>query len=256
MAKQSRAKGANRPNPRVDRIGTPNVKKQRSNIIEVTFPQKPKKQKVEIVPRNLSQEDLLASLESDKKSITFAVGPAGTGKTMIATLFAVRALKAKQIDKIVITRPNVAVDDKDVGYLPGDIIKKMSPWLKPITDVMQDYFSMAEIEQMMVEEIIEAVPIAFIRGRTFKNSIVIVDEAQGTTANSLLSILTRIGENCKLIVTGDLAQSDRGSENGLKDFLDRMAGKNLPGVDIITFKRHEVQRHPVIKDILKLYGQD
>lgn len=256
MAK--RAKRASRPNPRTDRnrnaeyFGVPS-----SNVIPFNHKDnRSKKRVVEIIPRNIQQENLVANLEDPNKSIVFAVGPAGCGKTLLATLTAVKALKEGSIDKIVITRPNVAVDDKDIGFLPGDILSKMTPWLKPVTDVMSEYYSVQDIEKMMVNEIIEVVPIAFMRGRTFKNAIIIVDEAQGTTANSLLSILTRIGDNSKIIVTGDLAQSDRGEENGLADFLDRIEGKDIPGIAVTKFDRKSVQRHPIIKDVLKLYNQD
>ena len=262
MAKQNRAKGANRANPRADRsIGaTPGAQRggryqqqdRTSNVIELNFPTKPKKTRVDIVPRNLTQEHLLASLEDQSKYVTFAVGPAGTGKTLLATMHAIKCFKAGLVEKIVITRPNVAVDDKDIGYLPGDILKKMTPWMMPVLDVFAEYFTQPEIQIMLEENIIEMVPIAFIRGRTFKNAYILVDEAQGTTPNSLLSILTRIGEGSQMVVTGDLAQSDRGADNGLKDFLDRFEGSKH--IDVIKFQRADVERHPVVKELLGIYG--
>lgn len=263
MAKQPRAKGANRANPRNDRnsVGsTPGARgagryqqqDRTSNVIELNFPQKPKKQRVDIVPRNLSQENLVASLEDPSKYVTFAVGPAGTGKTLLATLHAIKCFKAGLVEKIVITRPNVAVDDKDIGYLPGDILKKMTPWMMPVLDVFAEYYNAAEIQAMLEENIIEMVPIAFIRGRTFKNAYILVDEAQGTTPNSLLSILTRIGEGSQMVVTGDLAQSDRGADNGLADFLNRF--ESSKHIDVIKFARADVERHPVVKELLGIYG--
>jgi phosphate starvation-inducible PhoH-like protein len=258
VAKQPRAKGANRANPRSDRNfgampGAPRGQRQdrTSNVIELNFPTKPKKQRVEIVPRNLAQENLVASLEDPSKYVTFAVGPAGTGKTLLATLHAIKCYKAGLVEKIVITRPNVAVDDKDIGYLPGDILKKMTPWMLPVLDVFADYFTQPEIQGMLEENIIEMVPIAFIRGRTFKNSYILVDEAQGTTPNSLLSILTRIGEGSTMVVTGDLAQSDRGKDNGLADFLNRF--ESSKHIDVIKFARQDVERHPVVKELLGIY---
>lgn len=256
MARQPRAKGANRPNPRADRnIGaTPGARSGRGgrdNVIELNFPQKPKKQRIDIVPRNVHQEDFVASLENPNKHIIFAVGPAGCGKTLLATLHAIKCFKAGLVEKIVITRPNVAVDDKDIGYLPGDILKKMTPWMMPVLDVFAEYFTQAEIQIMLEENIIEMVPIAFIRGRTFKNAYVLVDEAQGTTSNSMLSILTRIGEGSKMVVTGDLAQSDRGKDNGLADFLNRFQGSNQ--IDVIKFGGQDVERHPVVKELLNIY---
>jgi phosphate starvation-inducible PhoH-like protein len=258
VARQPRAKGANRANPRTDRNfgATPGGNRgprqdRTSNVIELNFPQKPKKQKIEIVPRNLNQEELVSSLENPNKNVVFAVGPAGCGKTLLATLHAIKCLKAGLVEKIVITRPNVAVDDKDIGYLPGDIMKKMTPWMLPVLDVFADYYTQIEIAAMLEENVIEMVPIAFIRGRTFKNSYILVDEAQGTTPNSMLSILTRIGENSKMVVTGDLKQSDRGDDNGLADFLSRFHGSKH--IDVISFVRGDVERHPVVKELLGIY---
>ncbi len=252
MAKQ-RAKRANRANPRVDRNEQQNNRSRgKSNTTEFSFPKRPKKQKIEIIPRNLNQEELLVALENHNKNIVFAVGPAGCGKTLIATLHAIKALKEGSVEKIVITRPNVAVDDKDIGYLPGDILKKMTPWMMPILDVFSEYFTQEEIKSMLEENIIEMVPIAFIRGRTFKNSYILIDEAQGTTINSMLSILTRIGENSKMVVTGDVAQSDRGRDNGLSDFINRFS-KSSDRISLIQFVSKDVERHPVVKEILELY---
>jgi phosphate starvation-inducible PhoH-like protein len=261
-----RAKRSNRFNPRQDRNSndfnyTPrnirNGKREdntRSNVID--FPHTPIKKRVEIIPRNLNQEDLLSALEDDKKHIVFATGPAGTGKTHMCTLYAIKMLREGKVKKIVVTRPNVAVDDKDIGYLPGDILGKMLPWLKPITDEMADYYKKTEIESMIKDELIEVVPIAYMRGRSFKNTVILVDEAQGTTDTSLLSILTRIGEDSKILVTGDLNQSDRGSSNGLKCFLDRLGNSHIKGLAVVRFEQNDVVRHEIIKDILKLYGQN
>lgn len=261
MAK--RAKRADRPNPREDRntSGTQKTRRpySRNNGVGapaggegyMSFPSAPKKTRVEIVPRNLQQENMIAALNDDNTNIVFAIGPAGCGKTLLATLHAIKALKTGQVQKIVITRPNVAVDDKDIGYLPGDILKKMTPWMMPVLDVFAEYYSQEQVKYMLEENVIEMVPIAFIRGRTFKNAIVLVDEAQGTTQNSMLSILTRIGEGSKMIVTGDLAQSDRGQENGLRDFLDRF--ESSEHIEVIRFKKGDVERHPVVKEVLDIY---
>ena len=256
MAKQPRAKGANRSNPRMDRnIGvTPGRGRndRSANVIELNFPQKAKKQRVEIVPRNLAQENLVASLENPNKFITFAVGPAGTGKTLLATLHAIKCFKAGLVEKIVITRPNVAVDDKDIGYLPGDILKKMTPWMMPVLDVFAEFYTSIEIQTMLEENIIEMVPIAYVRGRTFKNAYIIFDEAQNSTPTSLLSILTRIGDGSKMVVTGDLKQGDRGGQNGLADFIGRFSNQSK-FIDVIKFENKDVERHKVIKDVLNIY---
>ena len=178
-----------------------------------------RKKHVEIIPRNLNQERLLEMLEDDHANICFAVGPAGTGKTYLATLYSIDMLKHGDIDKIVITRPNVPVDNKDIGFLPGGIMEKMAPWTRPIFDIFEEFYSPKQIQHMIEDGLIEICPVAYIRGRTFKNAIVLLDEAQGTTSNSMLSILTRIGEGSKVIITGDTDQSDHGRDNGLYDFV-------------------------------------
>lgn len=257
MAKQPRAKGANRPNPRADRNvgaipGGRSGRGGRDNVSELNFPQKPKKQRIDIVPRNVHQEDMVAALKNPDKHVIFAIGPAGCGKTLLATLHAIKSLKAGLVEKIVITRPNIAVDDKDIGFLPGDIIKKMTPWMMPILDVFSEYYTQAEIQYMLEENVVEMVPIAYVRGRTFKNAYIIFDEAQNSTPSSMLSVLTRIGENSKMVITGDLAQGDRGQSNGLRDFVERFETRS-EGIELIKFGAGDVERHPVIRELLGIY---
>ena len=186
--------------------------------------------------------------------MVFALGYAGSGKTYLATLFAIQQLQSRSVSKVVITRPNIAVDDKDIGFLPGDILKKMAPWTKPVLDVFEEHYSMKEIAHMIEEGTIELVPVAYLRGRTFKNAVVILDEAQNTTRNSMLSALTRIGEGTKMIITGDVRQSDRGKDNGLTDFISRFDG--TPSIAVCHFDKDSVERHPVITDILRMYGEE
>ena len=226
----------------------------KENIVDINSFRKATKQKVVLLPKNLAQERYIDALEDNNTNIVFACGYAGSGKTYLATLYAIRCLKEGTCDKIVITRPNIAVDDKDIGFLPGDIMKKMAPWTRPVLDVLEEYYSVKEIAHMIEENIIELVPLAHIRGRTFKNSIVILDEAQNTTKSSMLSALTRIGENSKMIITGDTKQSDRGQSNGLSDFLDRFDG--CKGIRVCHFDRNSVERHPIIGTILRLYGEE
>lgn len=260
MAK--RAKRATRSNPREERNFSREEKFQRNdrsyktrndNVVSLNFASRPKKKNVDIIPKNKNQETLMASLEDSSKHIVFAVGPAGCGKTLLATMAAVKALKEGEIERIVITRPNVAVDDNDIGFLPGDILKKMMPWMMPIIDVFSEYFSQKEIASMLEENVIEIVPIAFIRGRTFKNCYMLFDEAQNSTPTSMLSVLTRIGENTKLIVTGDVRQGDRGLNNGLSDVMRRMVEKDSQHIDLVEFNSKDVERHPVIKEVLEMY---
>lgn len=252
-----RAKRSNKPNPRQERNNYLEFAAQSNyhndgKVIQL-FESRAKKKRVEIVPRNISQETYLLALENPQYNMVFGIGPAGTGKTMLATEWAIKQLRAGLVDRVVITRPNLAVDDKDIGFLPGDIFKKMAPWMMPILDVFSEYYSQKEIEYMLEEKVLEMVPIAFIRGRTFKNAAIIVDEAQGTTVNSMLSILTRIGENSKMVITGDLDQTDRGGENGLADFVRRFESSER--IAVCKFRHKDIERHKVIEEILAMYGK-
>lgn len=226
----------------------------RDNIIELDQFKPNLKNKVELIPRNLNQETYVDHMLNPRVNIVFAVGPAGTGKTLLATLYAIQCLKEGSVKKIVITRPNVAVDDRDIGFLPGDIYGKMAPWTRPILEVFEDYYSPKQIQTMLENNVIEILPMAFIRGRTLKHAVIILDEAQNTTRNSMVSALTRIGEGSKMIVTGDTKQSDRGDKNGLTDFLTRYTTSDR--IQVIEFEKSDVERHPVINTILKWYGEE
>ena len=227
----------------------------KTNIVDINSYRKPIKKDVVLLPKNKLQEKYIDALENPEIHIVFGHGYAGSGKTYLATLYAIQCLKNGTIDKVVVTRPNIAVDDKDIGYLPGDILKKMSPWTKPVLDVFEEYYTTKELTSMIEENVIELVPMAYLRGRTFKNSIILLDEAQNTTQSSMLSALTRIGENSKMIVTGDTKQSDRGKINGLSDFLKRFTDQHNH-IAVCYFDRKSIERHPIITDILKLYGEE
>lgn len=217
---------------------------------------KPSKYKrIEITPRNLRQEDYLAQLENTQKDMVFAFGPAGTGKTLIATLWAVKQLKAGEIERIVITRPAVSVDEQH-GFLPGDLMSKMAPWTRPVFDVFREYWNARQIESMITEGIIEVAPLAYMRGRTFKNSVVIADEMQNATQSQMKMLLTRIGDNSKFIITGDLEQHDRGYENnGLKDFIEKVLdSKQSNRISVVKFEIAHVERHPAVSQVLTIYG--
>jgi len=210
--------------------------------------------RVTITPRNFHQDDLLGHLENNNIDIVFAVGPAGTGKTLISTLAGIKSLKAGDIDKFVITRPAVSVDEEH-GFLPGTLIEKMAPWVRPMMDVFEEYYTPDQIEYMLNDNKIEIAPLAYMRGRSFRNSFILADECQLTTANQMKMLLTRIGENCKLVITGDLDQADRGNANGLKDFLERIESKKSDRIKIVRFDHKDIERHPVVEEVLKIYNE-
>ena len=208
---------------------------------------------VRIVPRNFKQDDLLELLQDDNKHIVFATGPAGTGKTIVSTLYAIQQFKKGNIDKIVITRPAVSVDEQH-GFLPGSLVEKMAPWTRPIMDVFEEFYHPKEIEYLVENNKVEIAALAYMRGRTFKNSIILADEMQNATREQMKMLLTRIGDNSKLIVNGDLAQHDRGYDsNGLKDFLELLEKRNSKMMGSVEFTNNEVERHPVVSDVLKIY---
>jgi phosphate starvation-inducible PhoH-like protein len=188
-----------------------------SNVVE--FTNFKKQNQVTILPRNKNQETYTLKLLDPTKDIVFGVGPAGTGKTLLAVQVAVKMFKEQAVDKIIVTRPAVSVDE-DLGFLPGTLEEKMAPWTRPIFDVLKEYFNAAEISGMIAEGIIEISPLAYMRGRTFKNSFILADEMQNATENQMKMLLTRLGEGSMMAVTGDLAQADRIKDNGLIRFVD------------------------------------
>jgi phosphate starvation-inducible protein PhoH and related proteins len=214
-----------------------------------------KKKQVRIVPRNRSQDNYLKKLQDPDKTMIFAIGPAGTGKTLLSTQTAVKLLKEKQIEKIIVTRPAVSVDEQH-GFLPGTLEKKMEPWTRPIFDVFAEYYYAKEIQNMLLEGVIEVSPLAYMRGRTFKNSFVLADEMQNATPNQMKMLLTRIGENSRMVITGDLKQADRLEDNGLIEFIRLLEGSdfNHRFVDIVNFGQKDIERHPAVKEILEIYG--
>ena len=235
-------------------------KKQQSqrfndNVINFQEYQPKKKTHVKIIPRNRSQETYFLKLQDPTKTMIFAVGPAGTGKTLLATQTAVKLLKEGEIDKIIVTRPAVSVDEQH-GFLPGTLEKKMEPWTRPIFDVFAEYYYAKEIQNMLLEGIIEVSPLAYMRGRTFKNAFILADEMQNATPNQMKMLLTRIGENSRMVITGDLKQADRLEDNGLIEFINRLKNTNgnLKHVDIVNFGQKDIERHPAVKEILEIYG--
>lgn len=224
------------------------------NVIDFQEYVPEKKKQVRIIPRNRSQEEYFLKLQDPTKTMLFAVGPAGTGKTLLATQTAIKLLKDREIDKIIVTRPAVSVDEQH-GFLPGTLEKKMEPWTRPIFDVFSEYYYAKEIQNMLVEGVIEVSPLAYMRGRTFKNAFILADEMQNATPNQMKMLLTRIGENSRMVITGDLKQADRLEDNGLIEFIRLLRSKdNLKHVDIVNFGQKDIERHPAVKEILEIYG--
>ena len=200
-----------------------------------------------------------AYIESNKFPIVIATGLPGTGKTMIGCHSAIKLFKEGKYKKIIITRPIVSVDE-DLGYLPGTLQDKMHPFLIPIYDYFLDYYTRDEITSLINSNKLEISPLAYMRGRTFHDSIVIADEAQNTSINQFKTLLTRIGNNSKIVITGDLKQSDIGDSNGLKHFTDLLLIKYpeyykmfLDGFAYINLDESCIERHKMINKIISLY---
>jgi phosphate starvation-inducible PhoH-like protein len=215
-------------------------------------------------PKTPNQEQYVNYLNSPSIKLLFAVGPAGTGKTMLACNHAIRELKDGNIQKIIITRPVVPVEEEEIGFLPGNINKKMDPWMTPIFDIFNEFYSRKDIESMIYNNIIEVSPLAFMRGRTFKSSFIIADEMQNSSPNQMLMLTTRIGENSKMVVTGDLKQSDRGINSGLSDFINKykiynnylkLNNNNTNyGINIIELTNDDIERSKIVSKILDIYN--
>ena len=224
-----------------------------SNVVNINTYQKQKQ--VTIIPRNINQETYICKLLDPKKDIVFGIGPAGTGKTLLAVQVAVKMFKEGQVDKIIVTRPAVSVDE-DLGFLPGTLEQKMAPWTRPIFDVLREYFNARDIEGMIQEGIIEIAPLAYMRGRTFKNAYILADEMQNATPNQMKMLLTRLGENSKMAVTGDLAQADRLKDNGLINFTQLLESKNTSRLETVYFVQGDIERHEAVKEVLQVYGDE
>jgi phosphate starvation-inducible PhoH-like protein len=225
------------------------------NVIDFQAHVPAKKQRVILLPRNKHQETYLFKLYDDNKNILFAVGPAGTGKTLLAVQMGIKLYQEGKVDKIIVTRPAVSVDE-DLGFLPGTLNEKMAPWTRPIFDVLGEYYQQKDIENMLYEGVIEISPLAYMRGRTFKNAYVIADEMQNATPNQMKMLLTRLGENSKMVVTGDLNQADRLKDNGLVEFIERIKNKQLDHIDAVYFDNHDIERHDAVREVLEIYGDD
>ena len=214
------------------------------------------RQKNIYLPKTLNQQTYVDYMKNSNVSVVFGVGPAGSGKTLFACTSAIQELKQGFIDRIIITRPIVSVDE-ELGFLPGSVEQKMNPWTRPIFDIFSEFVSLSEIKQMVDNGVIEISPLAFMRGRTFKRSFIIADEMQNSSPKQMKMLLTRLGDESRMVITGDLNQSDRYNDNGLYDFINRfqMFGSTNfnSSIQYVELNDHDIQRSAVVSNILKIY---
>jgi len=209
-------------------------------------------------PKSFNQKKYVELLNNPTNDLIVAIGPAGCGKTMFACLKAIESLKKNTVSKIIVTRPVVPVEE-DIGFLPGNIVKKMDPWTRPIFDIFLEYYTQNEITQMINNGIIEISPLAYMRGRTFKNAFIIADEMQNSSPNQMLMLSTRIGINSRMVITGDLQQSDKFIDNGLKDFIAKYDYYNscepdINEIKIVKLNTSDVMRSVIVEKVLKMYN--
>lgn len=228
---------------------------QQQNTIDFHSARKLRQRSIELCPRSRAQENLVLNLQDRDLAIVIALGPAGTGKSYLAMLAAMRDLRAGRCDRVVLTRPAVGVEDERHGFLPGDLVRKMEPWIRPLLDIMKEFYHPREVTRMIDDEIIEISPLAFMRGRTFKNAWIVADEMQNATPNQMKMLLTRIGSGSRIVVTGDVEQTDRTTaNNGLLDLAQRLRQQPVPGLEVCELGSRDIQRHPIIDSVLRVYS--
>ena len=217
-----------------------------NNVVLVTAKGK------QVKPKTVGQSIYLEAIK--KNYITFGIGPAGTGKTYLAVVMAVIALKNKEVEKIILTRPAVEAGER-LGFLPGDLQEKVDPYLRPLYDALYDILGVETFQKFMAKNIIEVAPLAYMRGRTLENSFVILDEAQNTTTQQMKMFLTRLGFGSKMVITGDLSQTDlpQGTISGLAEA--KYVLHQVEGIKTIMFDDADVIRHEVVARIIRAYQQ-
>lgn len=206
-----------------------------------------------IVAKGPHQQEMLKAFS--EKDLLFAIGPAGTGKTFVAISLAVKALKEKLVRKIILSRPAVEAGEK-LGFLPGEMKDKLDPYLQPLYDALEEMLSLAKLKFYIEQGTIQIAPLAYMRGRTLNDAVIILDEAQNTTIHQMKMFLTRMGFHSKMIVTGDITQIDlpNGAKSGLKHVLPLM--KDIEGISTIHFDKGDIIRHPLVKKIVEAYDRD
>jgi phosphate starvation-inducible PhoH-like protein len=204
-------------------------------------------------PRTPNQERYLEAIRAN--DLVFGIGPAGTGKTYLAVAAAVHLLKTGRVRRVVLARPAVEAGEK-LGFLPGDLREKVNPYLRPLFDALNDMMDYSTVARFLQSDVVEVVPLAFMRGRTLNNAVIILDEAQNTTRGQMLMFLTRMGQGSKMIVTGDVTQIDLPdpTESGLVDAARRL--NRTKGVGFVQFEKEDVVRHDLVQRVIEAYGED
>lgn len=200
-------------------------------------------------PKTIAQSNYIKAINSHQ--IVFSSGPAGTGKTYIAASMAAEALQKDPSSRLILVRPVVEAEEK-LGFLPGELEEKYAPYLAPFIDILEERLGKSTVKYLLKNKRIDPQPLAYMRGKTFDNSWVILDEAQNTTPGQMKLFLTRIGKNSKFIIDGDIDQIDVKGKNGLKDAINRLT--RVPGIKFIQFSEHDIVRNDIIKDILQAYS--
>ena len=225
------------------------------NTIDFHSATKIRQRHIELKPKTVGQERLILNLLDTDCPIVVALGPAGTGKSYLAMLAAMRDLRQGRCERIILTRPAVGVEDEKHGFLPGDLVRKMEPWTRPLLDIMREFYHPRDIAAMIDDGVIEISPLAFMRGRTFKNAWIVADEMQNATPNQMKMLLTRIGSGSRIVVTGDVEQADRTTvNNGLLDLANRLDDPQIHGLRVCRLGSRDIQRHPIIDTVLKVYS--
>lgn len=203
-----------------------------------------------------NQLQYMKRLQDPRKAVFLVTGPAGSGKTALACRHAAKLLSKKKIDKLIITKPAVSVDEEH-GFLPGDIRKKMTPWLLPMIDALNENMEKTKVESLLRNDVIEIAPMAYMRGRTFKRSFILADEMQNSTPNQMKMVMTRLGEDSKMVLTGDIKQHDRlNEESGMIDFIKRLKDEeDYEYLDHISLTEVDIKRHEAVKEILNIYDK-